>query len=1173
MSAPSRLTLTCVLLSVCVLTFFILTGCGGGGSSGSPFVTATSISGRVILPESAVLQRRQVANSFYEKIEVWVEQAPELRGFCDEQGFYLISGLVPDTAYNVIACWHSQVSDRIYLQRSAAVSLKAGQTGDAGELMLEPGENRLALVIRDLYGNPIANANVTIWGMNEVSDWQGRLATPALPASVENASVQISAAGFTSQQADLPIFAKDCGPLLEVALSNLQDARRTPLVSFASLETTVSQRSEHNLQVLVTDPDQLLPANFKVEWAAVDGLLTVAADTRSAIWRAPSQDGLASVSAAVSVAGINSRVSIGFAVGGSYQVNARVTEFSPTSAASGQTVSIKGYGFGSQPGSSRVSFAGAAAEIVSWSDEEIKVVVPVAAETGLLIVETDGKQIEAGTFTVIDYAVTMQPLFGPPGTTVVISGYGFGDAQGESSVTLHGTALPVLKWTNTRVEAEILHSSHSGSLALVIRGRTRPVADYVVTKIEALTPERTTRLTDGFASLASIEGEGFGDEQGDSLVEFNDDQPGYIISWSDAEIIVEVPFAAKSGELILTINGVSILTPRLSLVYHDTYDLELAFSGPLLESHPLLPGIALAKDGDLLITDLDNGWLWKYSLEGEFIERIGTPGSGDGQFWNPWGIAVDSAGNIFVADEPDTETAADGRLQKLDVDGNFIKAISVGGAGPGELDMPLGICCDSADNVYVADSANNRIQKFDNQLQYLAAWGIYGTGDGEFDSPAAVAIVPDGKIYVADRGNNRIQEFAGDGTFLRWYGLDQLGNISWKSAGSGLNGRKGDVAGAFWQPSGVFVAADGFLYVSDTGNNRLQKIDRTSGAAAIIGAAGSNDGQFLEPVNIIVSGTDVLVADTDNSRVQIVSDTGDFRQKIVPDTSSLNTFFARLAFDRANDLIYALDRDDGSVAVFDAFGNLLRRIGSSGSGAGQLLSPNGLAVDSDGSLLVADTGNARIVRFSSEGQFLMSFGVYGTGEGQFRSPERVAVNSQGDILVSDYLNNCLIVFSSEGEYQFSFGSSGSGNGQFEGPLSLATGKDNSIYVVDSGNSRVEKFSADGTFIGWLGADETGNAGWHNAATVDIGVRDVGPCRFLTPTDLALDEEGCVYVIDGEAKVLQKFGPDHAKEDFAHHVVTFASLEGFIGLSLDYVGNLYTVERDQQIRRYIPSLAP
>jgi tripartite motif-containing protein 71 len=89
-----------------------------------------------------------------------------------------------------------------------------------------------------------------------------------------------------------------------------------------------------------------------------------------------------------------------------------------------------------------------------------------------------------------------------------------------------------------------------------------------------------------------------------------------------------------------------------------------------------------------------------------FIIKWGGKGEGDGQFFSPGAVAVDSSDNVYVADE------LNHRIQKFDSDGTFITKWGSRGAGDGQFDFPTGVVLNSSDNVYVADSNNNRIQKF-----------------------------------------------------------------------------------------------------------------------------------------------------------------------------------------------------------------------------------------------------------------------------------------------------------------------------------------------------------------------------------------------------------------------------------------------------------------------------
>jgi len=118
----------------------------------------------------------------------------------------------------------------------------------------------------------------------------------------------------------------------------------------------------------------------------------------------------------------------------------------------------------------------------------------------------------------------------------------------------------------------------------------------------------------------------------------------------------------------------------------------------------------------------------------EFVLAWGSSGSGDGQFDDPWGVACDASGNVFVVDwELD-------RAQKFDSDGNYLGQFGTTGSGDGQFDAPWNIACDAASNVYVTDYENNRVQKFDNSGTYLGQFGTYGTGDGQFDGPVGVGV-------------------------------------------------------------------------------------------------------------------------------------------------------------------------------------------------------------------------------------------------------------------------------------------------------------------------------------------------------------------------------------------------------------------------------------------------
>ena len=98
-------------------------------------------------------------------------------------------------------------------------------------------------------------------------------------------------------------------------------------------------------------------------------------------------------------------------------------------------------------------------------------------------------------------------------------------------------------------------------------------------------------------------------------------------------------------------------------------------------------------------------------------------------------------------------------MQKFDSDGTYLDQWGTEGTDEGQFTYPTGIAVDSAGNVYVADRDNHRFQKFDSSGNFMSAWGSNGTGEGEFASPQGIAAVFNGWVYVADSTNHRIQKF------------------------------------------------------------------------------------------------------------------------------------------------------------------------------------------------------------------------------------------------------------------------------------------------------------------------------------------------------------------------------------------------------------------------------
>jgi tripartite motif-containing protein 71 len=220
-------------------------------------------------------------------------------------------------------------------------------------------------------------------------------------------------------------------------------------------------------------------------------------------------------------------------------------------------------------------------------------------------------------------------------------------------------------------------------------------------------------------------------------------------------------------------------------------------------------GLAVDSSGNVYVADRENHRIQKFTPDGVLITKWGGEGSGDGELYRPFGVAVDGSGKVYVADMNNF------RIQKFTSDGVFMRKWGSYGSGDGEFNAPYGVAVDSSGNVYVADPWNHRIQKFTSDGVFVAKWGSQGRDDGQFRYPEGVAADSSCSVYVADTDNYRVQKFTSDGVFI----------TKWGSYGSG--------DGEFGWPWGVAVDTSGNVYVADSDNDRIQKFRRTFGMRGI----------------------------------------------------------------------------------------------------------------------------------------------------------------------------------------------------------------------------------------------------------------------------------------------------------------------------------------------------
>ena len=212
-----------------------------------------------------------------------------------------------------------------------------------------------------------------------------------------------------------------------------------------------------------------------------------------------------------------------------------------------------------------------------------------------------------------------------------------------------------------------------------------------------------------------------------------------------------------------------------------------------------------------------------------------------------------------------------------------------------------------------------------------------------------------------------------------------------------------------------------------------------------------------------------------------------------------------------------------------------RAVTGSGTGAGPLKTPNGVALDRSGNLLVADSGNDRIVAFDRTGAYLFQFGMTGSYGAQFSHPTGIAVDSGGFLYVADNYNYRIEKFTGTGVYVAQFG----GSDKIGNANSVAAFGPNAIYVADAALSHVQKYDAGGNLVTQFGAG--GQA----------------PGQFYAPYGIATDASGAILVADTYNNRIQKFDSGN---NFLFQITTFPGTKGSfylpLGVAADALNNIY-----------------
>ncbi len=446
---------------------------------------------------------------------------------------------------------------------------------------------------------------------------------------------------------------------------------------------------------------------------------------------------------------------------------------------------------------------------------------------------------------------------------------------------------------------------------------------------------------------------------------------------------------------------------------------------------------------------------------------------------------------------------------------------------------PNAVAVDPSGNIWVTESGQDRVLEFTESGEPPTQLGSEGSGLVQFKGIGGIAANSKGDVYVTDSGNARVQELGPSGEYIRSFGSNALHG------------------GQLLDPTAIAIDGSGNVWVLNAVGSSGDRIVEFSGTGAELtkfGENGSGEGQLGVAYGLAISGGNLYVAEGANSRVQEFSSTGEYIRAFDPKGSGNgeSNVPSAIATEPISGDLYVSEAGSDIVQVFSAEGTYITSFGSPGSGAGQLSDPRGLAMNSSGTVYVADSGNRRIEEWAPglPPTYTQSLTHYESPKASFSEPDAEAVDPSGNIWVTESGQDRVLEFNASSTLIGQLGSEGSGQVQFKGIGGIAANSNGDVYVTDSGNARVQELGPSGEYIRSFGSNAL-----HGG-------------QLLDPTAIAIDGSGNVWVLNAVGssgdRIVEFSGTGAELTKFGEN----GSGEGQLGVAYGLAisgGNLYVAE--------------